>query len=282
MPVFNRLDMTRSCVASLLREEVRSSWELIVVDNGSTDGTRPWLAKQQAEGRLQLVPSLQNKGFARGCNLGARQARGRHLLFLNNDMEMTPGWLDPMVETLAEDLAVGVVGARLLFPDGTIQHGGVALVAQPVRDQVQLGGFHLGYRKPADFPAASRARQVQAVTGACLMIRLGLFAALGGFDEGYWNGNEDVDLCLRVGKTGWKVVYVPESVVIHHESQSGPERWSRVDQNVKRLNEKWRGRVQPDFVLDAEGKFQPTELGTLRRYHRPVTLKKSRDLPLVG
>jgi GT2 family glycosyltransferase len=83
----------------------------------------------------------------------------------------------------------------------------------------------------------------QIVTGAALMVRREIFSSLGGFDEAYWNGNEDVDLCLRAGESGWKVVYRPESVIIHFESQSGEERWAKVQDNVRRFNEIWDNRA---------------------------------------
>ena len=128
MPVFNKLQLTEPCLDSIHREGAQASYEIIVVDNGSTDGSREWLAGQERLGRLRLIINPDNLGFARGCNLGAAAARGRHLLFLNNDMEVTSGWLEPLVSTLDTDPDVGIVGARLLFADDTIQHGGVALV----------------------------------------------------------------------------------------------------------------------------------------------------------
>ena len=100
---------------------------------------------------------------------------------------------------------------------------------------------------PADHQGAQNAQVMQVVTGACLLIRPEVFAQVGGFDERYWNGNEDVDLCLKVREQGWDVVYRGESVVYHYESQSGPERFRQIEHNVKLFNEIWEGRVKPDY-----------------------------------
>ncbi|MBK9777246.1 MAG: glycosyltransferase [bacterium] len=272
MPVFNKLQLTEPCLDSIHREGAQASYEIIVVDNGSTDGSREWLAGQERLGRLRLIINPDNLGFARGCNLGAAAARGRHLLFLNNDMEVTSGWLEPLVSTLDTDPDVGIVGARLLFADDTIQHGGVALVQVTKDGWTHIGGLHLSYQAPADHKGAQNAQVMQIVTGACLLIRPEVFAAVGGFEERYWNGNEDVDLCLKVRELGWDVVYRGESVVYHYESQSGPERFSQVERNVKTFNEIWFGRAKPDFVQAADGHFSPTADNQIRPYAAPRLL----------
>jgi len=269
IPVYNKLELTQMCLESLARDETAASREIIVVDNGSTDGTTAWLQQQEAAGKLQAVINSRNGGFAAGCNRGAEEAIGQCILFLNNDMEVTPGWLDPLVTTLDHDPTVGIVGAKLLFPDQRIQHAGVALVECVEERGPVLKGDHIHYRKPADHPAAGIAQQLQIVTGACLAIRNELFRELGGFDEGYWNGNEDVDLCLKAGQRGWKVVYRPESVVIHYESQSGPERWSRVQPNIERFNAIWRDTGRPDFTVARDGAVAATPHHAIRPYVGP-------------
>lgn len=276
MPVFNKLNLTRPCLESIHREGASVSFEIVVVDNGSTDGSRQWLADEERAGRLRAVINPENLGFARGCNLGAAAARGRYLLFLNNDMEVTSGWLEPLVGTLDSDPDAGIVGARLLFADDTVQHGGVALIQTATDGWVHLGGMHLSYQMPADRQGVQNAQCMQIVTGACLMIRPEVFRAVGGFDERYWNGNEDVDLCLKARELGWDVIYRGESVVYHYESRSGPERFSRVEHNVKLFNEIWEGRARPDFVHTAEGRFLPTPDNQIRPYAAPRLLYRNR------
>jgi len=280
MPVFNKLNLTQPCVESIHREGATVSFEIVVVDNGSTDGSREWLAEEERAGRLRAVINPDNLGFARGCNVGAAAARGRYLLFLNNDMEVTPGWLEPLVGTLDADPDAGIVGARLLFADDTIQHGGVALIQVDKEGWVHMGGLHLSYQMQADHKGALNAQCMQIVTGACLLIRPEAFRAVGGFDERYWNGNEDVDLCLKVRELGYEVVYRGESVVYHYESQSGPERFSQVEHNVKLFNEIWEGRARPDFVHTPEGRFLQTPDNQIRPYAAPRLLYGNR--PPVG
>ena len=103
-----------------------------------------------------------------------------------------------------------------------------------------------------------------------MAVRRATFDELGGFDTAYWNGNEDVDLCLRIGARGGLVVYRPESVVIHHESQSGPERWARVGDNVRLLTERWLGRAVPDIVREADGALRSTDAGRMGVYATPT------------
>jgi GT2 family glycosyltransferase len=270
IPVMDKLALTRACLASLDAAPCAASWELLVIDNGSTDGSGAWLADEERAGRLTLLSPGENLGFAAACNAGADRARGRHLMFLNNDTEVTPGWLDPLVTTLDRDPRVWAAGSKLLYPDGTIQHGGVALVEAERGPLTLLEGIHLAHHKPADFPGAARAQRLQACSAACLLVRADVFADLDGFDTAYWNGNEDVDLCLRLGEAGGRIVYRPESVVVHHESQSGPERWAKVSENVKLLNERWRGRAVPDFRRAADGTITAGPAGRIALYTAPV------------
>ena len=166
IPVFNKRELTEACLASLRRHTSAPETEVIVVDNGSTDGTGEWLRELEAKGELRALLHLENLGFARACNAGAAAARGELLLFLNNDTEVTDGWLEPLTRTLADDPYVGAVGSRLLFPDGTIQHAGVALILADTPAGQILGGQHLAYRKPADSPAAARPLLLRCLTAA--------------------------------------------------------------------------------------------------------------------
>ncbi|MCB1182335.1 glycosyltransferase [bacterium] len=271
MPVFNKLDLTKVCIASLHDVPVGPSFEIIVVDNGSSDGTGPWLAGQEAAGRLRRIDNPENLGFSQGCNLGAAAARGRYILFLNNDMEVLPGWLEPLVTCLDQDPDVGIVGSLLIFADHTVQHAGVAMIHTQAARGPTMGGTHLCYKAALDFPGARKNQLMQCVTGACLLIRPEVFTAVGGFDEGYWNGNEDVDLCLKAGELGWRVVYMSDSVVYHYESQSGPERFSQLEPNIVRFNEAWAdGRLKVDFTHDGAEVFEVTPDNMIRPYVLPV------------
>jgi GT2 family glycosyltransferase len=168
---------------------------------------------------------IEGGTFAENCNKGADEADGDLLLFLNDDCQVLTGWLDALVEAFNSP-TVGIAGSKLVYPDGRIQHAGVGF-----RDNGGLEAYNL----LEDLPT----RDVNAVTGACFAIRADLFTDIGGFDETFRNGYEDVDLCLRVLLAEWRIRYVAESVVIHHESQSGAARWAHVRDNIALLQERW-------------------------------------------
>lgn len=167
----------------------------------------------------------QNLGFARANNNLAQVAQGDILLFLNCDTEPQPGWLAELVKAFA-DPEVAVAGSRLVRPNGDLQHAGV---------YVNLDGYVYGREIREERPT----RDVDAVTGACLAIRREVFDQVGGWDEAYWLGYEDVDLCLRVRQAGYRIRYVAESTVMHLESATGRERWAGAHNNVRILNERW-------------------------------------------
>lgn len=269
IPVYDRLDLTRQCLASLARHTPPESAEIIVVDNGSRDGTAEELREMQDEGRIRVLTNVENRGFARACNQGAAAASHPYVLFLNNDTEATPHWLEPLTRVLDLDPAVGAVGSKLLYPDGTIQHAGVAVVREERVGGALLKGLHLCAGKPHDFPPANQAQCLRALTAACLLVRAEAFRAVGGFHEGYWNGNEDVDLGLALTAAGWNLVYQPESTLVHYESQSGEERWTGVGDNVRLLAARWLDGLEPDYYQDAEGRTTPAPAFSIRTYAQP-------------
>jgi GT2 family glycosyltransferase len=166
---------------------------------------------------------VDRDGFAVTCNRGAAKATGDLLVFLNDDTVPQPGWLEPLISATRDDR---LVGSLLVYPDGTVAHSGVFLRRR--------GPLIEAYNRRTPAPSA----EVPAVTGACLAVTRKAWDALDGFDEGYRNGYEDVDLCLRHRKAGGHVWYSAESVVVHVESQS-PGRFDHVDHNVRLLNERW-------------------------------------------
>jgi O-antigen biosynthesis protein len=212
-------DRAALLVAALDAVRVHGGWprfELVVVDNGSTEPeTLRLLAGLAPPHRVLTRPGPFD--FAALNNEAAREARGELLLFLNNDIEaLEDGWIPALVEQ-AQRPAVGAVGAKLLYPDRTIQHAGVAL---------GMGGFagHPFRGMAGDDPGPGGllavARNCSAVTGACLMIRRDLFLTLGGFDPELREAFNDVDLCLRAGEAGHRTVWTPHASLLHHESAS--------------------------------------------------------------
>jgi GT2 family glycosyltransferase len=212
IPLYNRWELTEACLAAI--HATSTEVEIITVDNGSTDATRLHDAS---------VRNPRNRGYAVACNQGARRAAGDVLGFLNNDTIPHPEWLDPFRQV------EGIAGPKLVYPDGTIQSAGVGV----------------DFTRPPGQEAWNRREEhaggdVQAVTGACLVVSRTCWNHLGGFDEEFWNGYEDVDLCLRAAQAGFPVTYHPDSVVTHLESQSdAAERFRCAEQNIVRLRERW-------------------------------------------
>jgi GT2 family glycosyltransferase/Flp pilus assembly protein TadD/glycosyltransferase involved in cell wall biosynthesis len=263
IPVFNQINFTKQCIEALYRNTPDSLFELIIVDNNSTDGTGDYLAGISE--KAKVITNKENLGFAKACNQGASQASGKYLLFLNNDTEVQPGWLNALVEVLDQDNSVAAVGSKMLFPDKKIQHAGVVIVDdQKLPDP--LVARHIYYQQAHNYPQADKMSTYQALTAACILVRKSAFDAVDGFDEQYWNGYEDIDLCFKFQKKGWQLIYQPKSVVIHYESQSGPERFRRVQHNIDRLHQKWLGKIKPDLIIKSNGATVETGAGHIRPY----------------
>lgn len=235
IPVFNKAELTRVCLRALERCTPRElSVETIVVDNASSDDTAAVLREFPA---IRLIKNETNLGFAAANNQGAEVATGTFLVLLNNDTEPQPGWLEAMVAA-ARDETVGVVGARLLFANRTLQHAGVVVQAERF-GPYGFTPYHYLWSNPGNDRPAMSPQDYQIVTGACLLTRRDVYAELGGLDATYWNGYEDVDYCFKVARTGRRIVYEPAAELFHYESQSGPMRFSRVAFNSTLLAQRW-------------------------------------------
>ena len=233
IPVFNKWELTWKCLMAVAENTRDVAHEVIVIDNASSDETAQALPLLD---NIRFARNTANLGFAKASNQGAAMARGQYVLFLNNDTEPTPGWLPPMVAEIEADPAVAIVGSKLLYPDGTVQHGGVVFAYAGPEPITPL---HLHARQPAS--ASDRRLELRAVTAACMLMRPDVFREHGGFDEAFVNGGEDVDLCLKVWRSGRKIVFTPASVVVHHESASDG-RFRFAAANADRLNSLWLDR----------------------------------------
>ncbi len=266
IPVFNKVDFTRKCLDALNRSTPRGLYDCIIVDNASTDGTGEYL--KSLGDSVKVITNQSNLGFAKACNQGAKAVTEPYILFLNNDTEPQPGWLESLLDVLDKDPCLAAAGSKMIFPDGTIQHAGV-LILDDRKLPDPLVARHIYYNKPSDFREANEPRTYQALTAACLLIRREVFEEVGGFDEEYWNGYEDIDLCFKLQEKGWALVYQPGSVLIHHESKSGPERFTKVRENIQRLHERWLGRIKPDAVIEKDGSFRWTDARRIQIYKIP-------------
>jgi GT2 family glycosyltransferase/Tfp pilus assembly protein PilF len=166
------------------------------------------------------------------------------------------------------DENIAAVGSKLLYPDRTIQHAGIVILDDRLNKDPLLARNHL-VKKPSNAPEANVATTYQALTAACLLVRSQDFDKVGGFDEGFWNGYEDVDLCFRLRANGGQLVYQPQSIVIHHESQSGPERFRKAAANITRLHTKWLEVITPDAIIDYDGQVTKTDADIIQPYQLP-------------
>lgn len=236
IPVHNRGDLTEKCLLSLASSINTATYELIVIDNASTDKTSEIL--DSVSGDITVIRNKTNEGFALACNKGARVAQGEYLLFLNNDTEVSDNFIDTLLQAAKSDSSRGAIGAKLLYPDGRIQHAGIAFNEDGTP-------YHIFQGFPADHAAVTSSRSMAAVTAACLLIRSNIFQQVGGFDAAYRNGFEDIDLCMKLRLKGFSSYYCAECVVTHHEESS--EGRKRHDaENLLMFATRWSEHIQPD------------------------------------
>ena len=219
IPTRDGLDLLRTAVDSLLSTTEYPKYEIIVVDNGSVDpATLAWLDGMSRRPDFRVLKADVPFNWSHLNNLGAREARGEVLVFLNNDTEVTGrDWLQRLVENaLRPD--VGVCGPMLLYGDHTIQHAGVVVGMGGWADHVFKGERPIHAQNL--FVSPIMRRQVLAVTGACMVVAKDKFERFGGFDESFIVCGSDVELCLRAYDKGYATVYVAEAEMIHHESKT--------------------------------------------------------------
>jgi GT2 family glycosyltransferase len=231
--LYNNLAATQAFLRSLAETRPPAVCEIILVDDGSTDGTREFL-QTLPPGFCRILLNEKNCGFAASNNAGARAATGEVLALLNNDLVLRPGWLEPMLKILESDPHAGIVGnVQRNIRTGRVDHAGIGF------DLCGLG-MHLGQNLPAFVLAAQRRHR--AVTAACCLVGRKTFFTAHGFDENYRNGYEDVDLCLRLDDLGYHQWVAGRSIVLHHISSS-PGRHDHEQPNQKRFFERWGERT---------------------------------------
>lgn len=224
IPTKDKDHLLRMSVGGLLQGTAYPNKEIIIVDTGSTEPeTLAYYAELASEPSVRIVHFNKTFNYSAACNYGAAFSHGEILLFLNNDIEIVSrDWLCEMVR-VAMRPGVGVVGAKLVFPSGELQHGGVGV------------GIHLCalmYRSAEALPwdvfgSPNHTRNWLSVMGACQMVRRSAFERVGGFDESYLIAMSDVALCLHIWRAGYRIAYVPQAQLVHHEGatrgRSNPE-----------------------------------------------------------
>jgi GT2 family glycosyltransferase len=261
IPTKDQANLLRTCVDSLLSKTDYPNREILLIDNKSeASEARALLLSYQTKG-MRVLKDEGPFNYSRLNNLASRAAEGDLLLLLNNDIEpMHSDWLDVMVNEISQK-DVGAVGAKLLYPDGKIQHGGVI---------TGLGGVaghshkNLSGRFPGYFSRLSLTQDLSAVTAACMLVRKEVFVKVGGLDQVNLSiAFNDVDLCLKIRELGWRIVWTPFARLVHHESASRgeettPEKKSRFASEIAFMKSKWGTKLQqdphysPNLTLDNE------------------------------
>ncbi len=240
IPVHNQWSLTRACLNSVAMGSLATglSCEVVLADDNSTDGTKS--AVIQFPG-LRVVRQKVNLGFLRNCNAAAVQARGRKLLFLNNDTIVFPNWLVALFETMERNPEAAIVGSKFLFPDGTIQEAGGLLFNDG-------SAANAGRGQPQNAPLWNFDREVDYISGASILVDRSFWNDVGGFDERYVPGYcEDADLAMNARQRGHSVVYSARSIVVHFEHGSSAEFASTPEIlmtiNKGKLLEKWKEQL---------------------------------------
>lgn len=212
VPVYNQLHHTMSCLRALADTAAGTPFEVIVVDDGSSDATAREVPRLTG---VRFHKNAQNLGFIGACNAGAALARGQYLFFLNNDTAVQPGWLEPLLRTYSEFDQVGLVGSKLIYPDGRLQEAGGIVFNDG-------SGWNYGRFDHPDDPRYDYPREADYCSGAAILIEKTLFDRFSGFDVLYKPAYyEDTDLAFKVRLAGLRVIYQPASRVVHFEGITG-------------------------------------------------------------
>jgi len=241
IPAHNQLDFTLTSVTAVLMSNPRRSFEIIIADDASTDETRSIF--ENLPNPIRYIRWDQNQGFLRSCNAAAECSRGRYLVFLNNDTIVFPGWLDPLIDTLEEQADAGLVGSKLLFPNGRLQEAGGIIWSDG-------SGMNFGRGDDPSQPRYNYVREVDYCSGCSLAISKELWTILGGFSETFTPAYyEDADLCFRARQRGKKVYYQPFSKLIHFDgissgtsTNSGVKAYQEV--NRSKFLDRWSETLQ--------------------------------------
>ncbi len=223
IPTFNTKDLTLRSIECLLQNPPKMNFEIIVVDNASSDGTLEAIRKRFRE--VVVIRNDRNLGFSRACNRGAAEASGRFLLFLNSDTEVQKGTFEHLIQWLESHSNTGVVGPKLIGPnERAIQMSWVwnPLLAGELIQQyfAPYAVRRSRFRQRLIQWLQNRSKSVPSICGACIMVRRDVFDQIGGFDEDFELYFEDSDICLRCRQAGWNIDFVAESKLMHRLGQS--------------------------------------------------------------
>ncbi|MFN3873182.1 MAG: glycosyltransferase [Ignavibacterium sp.] len=250
---YNKIEFTKRCLSALFENTNYENFEVIVLDNASVDDTPDYLLSFGKV--IKFIRTDTNLGFVKGNNYASQFASGEYIVFLNNDTEPQPGWLNHLLRTFDYHKDAGAAGSMLIYPDGKLQEAGGVIFND-------ASGWNYGRGNSPNDSKYTYCREVDYCSGAALMIRKNLFEQIGKFDERYSPAYyEDTDLCFSARKFGYKVYYNPFSKVIHHEGatagtdlNSGFKRYQVF--NSPKFIDKWKDELKLQFPSDPNLRYK--------------------------
>lgn len=243
IPVYNQYRFTYSCLKSIHENTKGIKYEVIIADDVSSDETKKISDYIK---NIRIIKNKKNLGFLLNCNNAAKEAKGKFILFLNNDTNVQKDWLKYLIDLIESDKKIGMVGSKLIYEDGRLQEAGGIIWND-------ASGWNYGRLDDPEKPEYNYVKEVDYISGASIMIRRDLWNAIGGFDERYVPAYcEDSDLAFEVRKKGYKVMYQPKSVVVHFEGISnGTDTNSGIKSyqvtNNKKFRKKWEKELSYHF-----------------------------------
>jgi len=249
IPAFNKAEFSAACLKSIATKLSSNgpTFEIVLVDNGSTDDT----IKLKSIENLVYVQNKENLGFVGGCNSGFVKAKGKYVIFLNNDAEVTEAWLTTLYDTIEKDPSIGLVGSKIIYPNGVLQEAGGIIFKD-------ANGLNYGKFDQAESYQYNYVRDVDYCSGASIIIRRDLMEKFGGFDTLYQPAYyEDTDLSFKVRREGLRVVYQPLSVIYHIEggtagtnTNTGFKKFQVI--NKEKFSKRWRETLESSHVAEQD------------------------------
>lgn len=255
IPVYNQFGYTYNCLKSILHNTGNIQYEVIIGDDGSTDDT---VQLERVAKGIKILHNKKNVLFLRNCNQAASHAKGKYIIFLNNDTQVQCNWMESLVQLLENRSDIGMAGSKLLFPDGTLQEAGGIIWQDGT-------GANYGRGDSPDAPEYNYVKEVDYISGASIIVRKELWDEIDGFDERYVPAYcEDSDFAFEVRSHGRKVVYQPASEVVHFEGisngtdlEEGVKRYQAV--NEEKLRQKWQDILTNEQCRKTDGSFGARE-----------------------
>jgi GT2 family glycosyltransferase len=252
IPVYNQVNYTYNCLKSISENtEYEINYEIIIADDCSNDLT---VQIAQIITNIKIIKTNDNLKFLKNCNNAAKYAKGKYILFLNNDTQVQKNWLSSLLELIEKDNTIGAVGSKLVFKNNMLQEAGGILWSNGRACNYGRMNYPL-------LPEYNYVKEVDYISGASLMIRKEIWDKLGGFDEIYTPAYyEDADICFSVRKLGFKVVYQSASIVVHFEGitngtdlTTGQKQYQIINQN--KFYEKWKDTLEKEHFIDDKNIF---------------------------